>query len=557
VTDAERLAGTERGELGLKSALAAAASGDVPRAIQLLRHVRAAALAGDATAELSTRASERLAYFLLQSDDPGAAGEALQVIREAVEQAPAEPPRAARARAMATCAMAWMANGDSAAAVEWAERALTEAARSGAVWVGADSLVTLGTISSREGNAEEAISLFTAAHEQAAETRMFGVELRAAYHLAAARLARGEIAEAVAAARAGVSRAEAEGLRLAPYGWDLQHLLFQAYYAGGDWDQAEQLARNFPVWVTKQPEAVLSAMALFIDVARGNAVADERRTWLEPFWDDVFVAYTARGLLAEQALWRGDTQAALAEAEAALSADAQRGRSPAAVRVAAVALSARADRASLARGAGNTTAVAAEGAAGALLLDAAREGARFPERPKSVLGPEGRGWLARAEAEYQRLIGLNAPAAWEKTLAEFGPGNVYETARTQWRLAEALAVNGRPREAADAWRTASATAAGLRAEPLRAALEDLGRRLGLDARGSRDVVRDGESPVATLTPREREVLRLMSRGRSNRQIGEELFITQKTASVHVSNILAKLGAATRTEAAAIARAEEA
>jgi DNA-binding CsgD family transcriptional regulator len=307
--------------------------------------------------------------------------------------------------------------------------------------------------------------------------------------------------------------------------------------------------------VTKQPEAVLSAMALFIDVGRGNAVADERRTWLEPFWDDVFVAYIARGLLAEQALWRGDTETALAEAEAALSADTRWGRSPAAIRVAAVALSARADRASVARRAGITTAVAAEEAAGALLLDMAREAARYPARPKSVLGPEGRGWLARAEAEYQRLIGLNAPAGWEKTLAEFGPGYVYETARTQWRLAEALAGSGRPREAADVWRAASATAAKLHAEPLRATLDDLGRRLGLDARGSRDAVRDGESHVAALTPREREVLRLMSRGLSNRQIGEELFISQKTASVHVSNILAKLGAATRTEAAAIARAE--
>src|ERR1700759_2544113 len=97
---------------------------------------------------------------------------------------------------------------------------------------------------------------------------------------------------------------------------------------------------------------------------------------------------------------------------------------------------------------------------------------------------------------------------------------------------------------------------GWRAEPLRAALDDLGRRLGLDASGSRDAVKDGKSPVAALTPREREVLRLMSRGLSNRQIGEELFISQKTASVHVSNILAKLGAATRTEAAAIARAED-
>lgn len=556
VADAARLAGTNRGELGLKSALAAAASGDVPRAIQLLRHVRAAALAGDATAEFRARTGERLAYYLLQSDEPGWAPEALQVIKETVEQTPAGPPSPVRARAMATSAMAWMASGDSAAAVEWAERALTEAARSGADWIGADILVTLGMISSREGNAEEAISLFAAAHTQAADTRMFGVELRAAYHLAAARLARGDLAGASAAARAGVSRAEAEGLGLAPYGWDVQHLLFQAHYADGDWDRAEELARNFPVWVTKQPEAVLSAMALFIDVGRGNAVADERRTWLEPFWDDVFVAYIARGLLAEQAYWRGDMETALAEAEAALSADARWGRSPAAIRVAAVALSARADRAFVARKAGITTAVAAEEAAGALLLDVAREAARYPARPKSVLGPEGRGWLARAEAEYQRLIGLNTPAGWEKTLAEFGPGYVYETARTQWRLAEALAGSGRPREAADVCRAASATAAELRAEPLRAALDDLARRLGLDAGGSRDAVRDGASSVAALTRREREVLRLMSRGLSNRQIGEELFITRKTASVHVSNILAKLGAATRTEAAAIARAED-
>ena len=556
VADAERLAGMNRGELGVKSALAAAASGDVPRAIQLLRHLRAAALAGDATAEFRARTGERLAYYLLQSDEPGWAAEALRVINETVEQTPAEPPSPVRARAMATSAIAWMASGDSAAAGEWAQRARAEAARSGADWIGADILVTLGMISSRDGNAEEAISLFAAAHSQAADTRMFGVELRAAYHLAAERLARGDLTGASAAAGAGVRRAEAEGLGLAPYGLDVTHLLLQAHYADGDWDHAEALAQNFPVWVTKQPEAVLSAMALFIDVGRGNAVADERRTWLKPFWDDIFVAYIARGLLAEQALWRGDTETALAEAEAALSADARWGRSPAAIRVAAVALSARADRASVARRAGITTAVAAEEAAGALLLDMAREAARYPARPKSVLGPEGRGWLARAEAEYQRLIGLNAPAGWEKTLAEFGPGYVYETARTQWRLAEALAGSGRAREAADVWSAASATAAELRAEPLHAALDDLARRLGLDAGDSRDAVRDGMSSVAALTRREREVLRLMSRGLSNRQIGEELFITHKTASVHVSNILAKLGAATRTEAAAIARAED-
>jgi DNA-binding CsgD family transcriptional regulator len=227
--------------------------------------------------------------------------------------------------------------------------------------------------------------------------------------------------------------------------------------------------------------------------------------------------------------------------------------------VAAVALSARADRAAAARSAGITTTVAAEVAAGATLLDIAREGARFPSRPKAVLGPEGRGWLARAEAEHQRLIGANAPEGWEKTLAAFGPGYVYETARTQWRLAEALALSGRHRDAADVCGAAAATAAKLRAEPLRAALDDMARRLGLAPQGGRDAdARDaGAGALTALTPREREVLRLMSRGLSNRQIGEELFISQKTASVHVSNILAKLGAATRTEAAAIARAADA
>jgi DNA-binding CsgD family transcriptional regulator len=65
------------------------------------------------------------------------------------------------------------------------------------------------------------------------------------------------------------------------------------------------------------------------------------------------------------------------------------------------------------------------------------------------------------------------------------------------------------------------------------------------------------SPVdgsGLLTPREREVLSLVAAGRSNRIIADELFISVKTASVHVSNILAKLGVASRTEAAAWAHA---
>jgi DNA-binding NarL/FixJ family response regulator len=58
--------------------------------------------------------------------------------------------------------------------------------------------------------------------------------------------------------------------------------------------------------------------------------------------------------------------------------------------------------------------------------------------------------------------------------------------------------------------------------------------------------------LASLTSREREVLRLIAAGRSNREIASVLFIAPKTASVHVSNILAKLGVDSRVEAAAVA-----
>ena len=73
---------------------------------------------------------------------------------------------------------------------------------------------------------------------------------------------------------------------------------------------------------------------------------------------------------------------------------------------------------------------------------------------------------------------------------------------------------------------------------------------------SRSPVREqGAGRSQTLTGRERDVLSLLVEGRSNRQIAGQLYISEKTVSVHVSNILAKLGVGSRTEAAAVARRE--
>jgi DNA-binding CsgD family transcriptional regulator len=562
VEEAEQIAGLTRGKLGLKSALAAAASGDVPRAVHLLRRIRdwVPGAAGSAeSAELRSRVGERLAYHLLQSENKQWYAEALDVAEATVRETLDEPPTWHRARAMATYAIALMAARRYDDAQEWASRAREAARAAGSASVEADALATTGLLALRGGRSGEAIGLFTAAVEQAGAAEAVGVRLRAVYQLAAERLARGELAEAASVAHRGVEWAEAEGLGLAPFGLDLQHLHFQAHFADGCWDHAQELADGFPVRVTRQAEALLSAMALFVDVARGNPAVGERRIWLEPFWDDVFVAYIARGILAEHALWQRDSAGALAEAEAAIDADAWPAHSPSVIRVTAIALAARADRAAQLRATGDAAGADAEAAAGAALLAVAREGASYPARPKALLGPEGRGWLARCEAEYARLTGANSADVWERVLAEFGPGYVYETARAQWRLAEALVEAGRRDEAAAVWRAARDTASRLRAAPLGAALDDLARRARLDPGtgngGGQGNGSGGASPLAALTDREREVLRLLARGMSNREIGTELFIAPKTASVHVSNILGKLGAASRTEAAAIAYRE--
>jgi DNA-binding NarL/FixJ family response regulator len=559
VTEPEKTAGMARGKLGLKSATNAADSGDTERAVHLLRRLRQVLAAQneqglELDAKLASRIGERLAFHLMLIDDPKAPAEALEVARATVEATPADPPSWQYARALTTYAYAQIAEEDFSVAREWAERGIAAARAADASWVEADALVTVGFMTNREGRNDEAIKVLTAAHKQAREAMMLGVELRSAYHLARAHLERGDLALGGAVAHEGTKRAIQTGLDMSPYGVDLQHLHFQCHFADGKWDHAQEIADGFPVRVTIPPEAYLSSMALFIDVARGNPAVAERRAWIEPFWPvrgwDPFIA---RGLLGEHALWQGDTDQALAETRAAIDIDnvAPWGHSPSVIRPAAVALAARADRAVHARASGDDETARAEAAAAAELIEIARQGAAFPKRPKFILGPEGRGWLARAEAEYRRATGDNSPQAWQAVLDAFGPGYCYEIARTRWRLAEALAETGQRDQAEEQWRLAAHTADRLAAKPLRRALDDLARRARI---GTAPDLPDG-AVLTSLTSREREVLRLIAAGRSNREIASVLFIAPKTASVHVSNILGKLGAASRTEAAAIAHRE--
>jgi DNA-binding CsgD family transcriptional regulator/tetratricopeptide (TPR) repeat protein len=168
-----------------------------------------------------------------------------------------------------------------------------------------------------------------------------------------------------------------------------------------------------------------------------------------------------------------------------------------------------------------------------------------------------------AVAQFERLQGRADPVQWERLVAQWAElGQRYEEALARFRRAEAL-LAGVPGRASAARRAATselaaagAIAADLHAAPLLAKVQDLARRARLPV-GSTSPPVPVPGQVSTenelgLTPREIEVLALLASGRSNGQIGKELFISTKTASTHVSNIIRKLGITNRVEAAAIA-----
>jgi DNA-binding NarL/FixJ family response regulator len=162
--------------------------------------------------------------------------------------------------------------------------------------------------------------------------------------------------------------------------------------------------------------------------------------------------------------------------------------------------------------------------------------------------------LALADAMLTRLTGPDPNAFARAASAADDGGDRWLAATARAHEANAAALTGEAARAVEALRTAHAVAAELRARPLVEEIEAIARRtkISLDPPEVRsldesDVVRLG------LTAREAEVLSLVAAGRSNREIGEELYVSTKTASVHVSNILRKLGVSSRVEAAAVAQ----
>ena len=376
--------------------------------------------------------------------------------------------------------------------------------------------------------------------------------LRAMHILASVHYRQGDHEAALAAFERTLAEARRAGLEWSVFGVDTRAMAVTTAYEMGDWDLALRLAdHTTDATMPSSAAASIDAAALGVRAGRGGVTADELLAGARPWWPEEGRIAVQSGATAIDVLGRdGDVDGMLAlhaEVVGFLRDLWGLGRVAAEVRLAALVV-----------GHLGTTLRGQPPARRAVLLDhvdrlSAEAAAVWGGGPGGTLllppTVEGQAWEARAMAEQQRahwaagedvpLRGLVDASARVVDLFVLH-GEIYEVARARTRLAEVLLAAGDP-GADDVLAAARETAERLGAAPLLAALDHLAPRQA------------PRSAPSTLTAREAEVLGLLAEGRSNGEIGRALFISTKTASVHVSNILAKLGAASRGEAVALAR----
>lgn len=516
----------------VEAAAAASSAGQVDRAVQLARSAVEES-AGDVGRQANLRTS--LARYLLGVES---IHDALEQSSRALADLPDEPTPA-RAWALATYARSAL-NADLDAEAEVAATEAVELARTAAAAdAESDALTTLAVLVVDDEN--RAAELLKTALARAREACDYVTELRTTFNLASNRYYAGDLQGATQVTADGVERARSLGMTWSVYGVELHMFTQLIRYVSGDLTSA-------PIGAVPDELAhTLVAVSLYAAVARGDEDAAERGHALEPAWPrDGLIALVSGGCTIDAHTWRGELDEAIALALRLLEhlwrawSDYFLGG----IWLVALALGALADAAAQERLLGKD--VSERVALGDRLLERATTTAERGRPRGGRLGPEGRAWLARARAEHSRLTGVNDVDLWRATVTEFDYGYRYEVARSRFRLAEALLESGDRAAALGEAGQALSEADAMGAAPLATAVRGLARRGRLDLPG----VRVGGADV--LTAREAEVLALVAQGLSNRQIGEKLFISGKTVSVHISNLLAKLGVSGRAEAVSVA-----
>lgn len=538
-------------DLVVRASTAAVAAGHVYRAVALLQD-QLGVLPADVDPQDRARLLHALASAAVDSET---SFDVLAVTTEAMHLVPADPPTPLRAQVLGVHARANSDRLRDEDASRWAEKALKMAEQLGLADVAADAAMTLSRLDERSGDPESALRTLLRGIDTARTAGEVAAELRGLFSLGSIYYEDGHLAQARSAFESAAERARSSGRPWAPYGIDSRALAGVVAYVDGDWDAALGIVDVAGESPPAMSEAQLASVGLSVHAGRGDLAAVDLLPHLRPWWErEGMIAIHTTAAAIDLHGDAGNIEAATAAHDDAVATVAALWDQPyfqARIRLAGLLLGQLGTQAVRVGVHGHeklamAAAELAAGVAGVVERGRTRGGRR---------GPEGVAWIARVEAEHARvrwLTGIEAPpeeelvAVWRRTVELFEAfGHVFEVARSRARLAAVLRATGNIAEATEQVSLAREAGVRLRAAPLLSELDGLGLRgaAGASARSAPDI----------LTAREQEVLALVAQGRSNREIAAQLFISAKTASVHVSNILNKLDASGRTEAAAIAR----
>ena len=535
--------------LALTTAEAAAAAGHPTRALAFVRE----ALNGlPADAAASARARLLLAVATHAAAVEGEL-EALAASGEGLKLVPGDQPTGFRAQLAAAHARTLSQLGRDDEAARWAHEAVATAEAAGHPELSTDARTTLAVVENRAGDPVAARDRFEVIAAQARASGQIGDELRTRFQIGVLSLAEGDLASAETAYTECWQRARATGRPWATYGLDARCHLAGLYFSAGQWDASQRVADFVGERPPRLAEAKLVAAGFAVRVGRGDVSVLEQIPMLRKRWDaDGLIAIMSLSHVVDLHAQRTDHEAAMATLDELVEVITDLWQQPwfgARLRVSAVGLAALSASIGGLGGAARSALVergARLHAEGAATVERGMLRGREP-------GPEGRAWTVRLDAEWARLrwlADIDPPDGdshidvWSRGVAAFGL-EPYESARCRARLATVLRAAGRTAEATEQARMAAATAGSLGAAPL---LDELGR-----SAGTARPAEAGPAGISALTSREQDVLGLLVEGRTNRQIARHLYISEKTVSVHVSNILGKLGVHSRTEAAAVAR----